>query len=66
MATKAYIFSVSGVAESDRTAQISSTNAAETNPNNAIDGDNKTFVHSMDVLEDKQFDSFPTLNITLG
>ena len=46
-------------------AKISSTNAADTNPNNAIDEDIKTFVHSMDVEDDKQFDSFPTLNITM-
>ena len=42
---------------------ISSTNAAHTNPNVAVDTDPKTFVHSMEV-NNEEFESFPTLNIT--
>ena len=45
--------------------EISSINVLNKDPNNAIDGDVKTYVHSMDVDNDN-FKSFPTLNITLS
>ena len=48
---------------SEKTVTISSTNAANTDPNNAVDNDPKTFVHSMEI-NDEKFKSFPTLNFT--
>ena len=48
---------------SQQTVTISSTNAANTDPNNAVDNDPKTFVQSKEV-NDEKFKSFPTLNIT--
>ena len=44
-------------------ATISSTNEKETDPNNAIDDDKTTYVHTMEV-GNPLFESFPTLNIT--
>ena len=51
--------------KADATVEMSPINELNKDPYNAIDGDMKTYVHSMDVDNDN-FKSFPTLNITLS
>ena len=50
---------------SGKTFTISTNAALNLNPGNAMDGDQKTYVHSADV-GDENFEQFPTLNITFG